>query len=353
MGFIRYCLCGLLFALVFALPHSVRAQTKVKVVSAATVFDSSQVNNTSVPMHLGYWKSEGLDVEAQPSTASAAIQAIMTGNAEIAYGGPSVALAAREKGAKITAIYLNVRKNIYYPSVLDDSDIRSIRDFKGKMMGVSSYGAQMNLIFSAMFEEAGLDPAKDVKTVEVGMGSQALTALTSGRVQIWGTWDSQAATIENLGFKVRKFTSPLSDGLNFGAAYFVRDDYLKKNREALVKFLRGVAKGTVFALANPEAGVRIHFLVFPNSKPTGVDEQTAFKQALHIFSARAPSLAKEPSERWGEMSVQSVAATKDFLLKAGLLKKDFNPTDVFTNDLIDAANQFDEQAVRQQAINFK
>ena len=128
---------------------------------------------------------------------------------------------------------------------------------------------------------------------------------------------------------------------------------MKNNREALVKFLRGVAKGTVFALANPEAGVRIHFLVFPNSKPTGVDEQTAFKQALHIFSARAPSLAKEPSERWGEMSVQSVAATKDFLLKAGLLKKDFNPTDVFTNDLIDAANQFDEQAVRQQAINFK
>jgi len=343
----------LLILLSLCIFSSAGAQTKVRVISAATVFDSSQANNTSIPLHLGYWKAEGLDVEAQPSPASAAIQAVITGNADIAYGGPSVALAAREKGAKLTAIYLNVRKNIYYPAVLESSDIKTLKDFKNKIMGVSSYGAQMNYIFSSMFEEAGLIPGQDVKTVEIGMGSQALTALTLDRVQIWGTWDSQAATIENLGFNLRRFTSPASERLDFGAAYFVRDDYLKKNRETLVKFLRGVAKGTVFALANPDASVHIHFLVFPNSKATGTDEQTAFKQALHIFNARAVSLPKKPNEMWGEMSIESVTATRDFLLKAGLLKKTFNPQDVFTNDLLADANRFDARAVEQQALNYK
>ena len=328
------------------------AQTKIRIVSAATVLDASQANNSSIPLHLGYWKSEGLDVEVQPSTASASVQALLTGNAEVAYGGASSALAAREKGAKLKAVYLNVRKNIYYPAVLASSDIRSIRDFKGKIMGVSSYGAQMNLIFKAMFEEAGLDPAKDVQIVEIGVGPQALTALSNNRVQIWGTWDAQVSTIENLGFQVRKFTSPLAEGLSFGAAYYVREDYLEKNRDVVAKLMRGIAKGTVFALANPNAAIDIHFKTFPNTKPTGVDDATAVKQALNIFNGRAISLGKEPNEKWGEFSEQTVVATKDFLLKAGLLKKDFAPKEFYTNEIIDEANRFDEAAIRKQAADY-
>lgn len=328
------------------------AAEKVRIVSAATVLDSSQANNSSIPLYLGYWKAEGLDVEVLPSTASAAIQALVTGNAEFAYSGPSGAMAAREKGAKIKAVYLNVRENIYYPAVLENSPIKSIADFRGKVIGVSSYGAQMNYIFKAMLEEAGLDPANDVRFVEIGVGPQALTALTSNRADIWGTWDSQIATVENMGFGVRRFSSPFSESLSFGAGYYVREDYLEKNREIIEKVLRGIAKGTVFAHANPEGAIKIHFETYPNTKPTGVDEETAFKQSLHIFKSRAVSLKKKPGERWGEISAASVAATKDFLLKSGLLNKDFAPEEFFTNDLIDAANRFDEAEILKQAAEY-
>ena len=40
---------------------------------------------------------------------------------------------------------------------------------------------------------------------------------------------------------------------------------------------RGYAMGTVFAMANPEAAIRILWEVFPQTKATGKDEATAMK----------------------------------------------------------------------------
>jgi NitT/TauT family transport system substrate-binding protein len=47
------------------------------------------------------------------------------------------------------------------------------------------------------------------------------------------------------------------------------------------------ARGAIFAMANPEAEVRIVWEVWPHTKPTGKDETTALADEQKILAARA------------------------------------------------------------------
>jgi NitT/TauT family transport system substrate-binding protein len=314
-----------------------------------TSIDASQANNTSVPVYTKCWEKEGLNVTIQPANSGAAVQAVLSGQAHFANLGPGNALQARAKGAPIKAVYVNIRKNFQFPVVLENSPIKSIQDFKGKTIGVISYGAVTVQIIKAQLAEAGLDPNKDVTFIETGTGAQAVTALTSGKVDIWGTWDSQIATAENMGVKLRKFTSQAADKLSFGSSFFARDDFIKSQPQAIEKFLRCLVFGTQVTMANPEGAIRAHWQVYPASKPTGIDEATAMKQALHLVNTRLDYLKIDPGQKYGEMTLQQVTDMIEFMRKNDQLPGKLDPADAYTNQFIDAANRVDPAAVKAAA----
>lgn len=324
-------------------------RTKVTITVGTTVLDASQANNTSLPIHTKCWEKEGLDVTIQPTNSTAAMQAVLTGQAQFVNMGPGAAIIARAKGAPIKAVYLNMRRNFQFPVVLESSPIKSIADFKGKTIGVISYGAQLVEIIKGMIAESGLDPNKDVTFVETGAGAQAVAALKSGQVDIWGTWDSQIATAENMGIKLRRFTTPGAEKLSFGGSYFVRDDYVAKQPQVIEKVLRCVAQGSAMMLAAPEGAVRVHWQVFPNTKPTGMDEKEAFAQALNLIKVRNEFLKVEAGARWGELPPAAVETMVDFMRSNKRIDGPLNPKDLYTNQFIEAANRFDAAAVRAQA----
>lgn len=326
-----------------------RAEDKATIAIGLAVVDVSQANNTSIPMYTKCWEKEGVNVQIQLTNASAAMQTMLNGQVEFVNMGPAAAVLARAKGAPIKSVYMSIRHNYNFPVVLDDSSIKSIADFKGKTIGVFSYGAQMVKIFKAMVREAGMDPEKDVTWVETGMGAQAVTALSSKRVDVWGTWDAQIANAENMGMKLRRFSSPSADKLGWGSGYFVRDDYVKSNPQTIVKVMRCVAQGTLFALTNPEATVRIHWKMFPNSKPTGLSDEEAMRQALHVLKTRLSFVALEPGAKWGQLPPAAAADMVSFMKSTGELKDELDPTTLYTNQFVDEINKFDADAVVKAA----
>jgi len=325
------------------------AQTKITIAIGSTVFDVSQAGNTSIPYHLKCWEKEGVTVELQPTTASAALQALIAGKVEMVNFGPATAVIARAKGVPIKAVYLNIRRNFVFPVVLETSPIKSLADFKGKTVGVFSYAAQQYKMFKAMVLHAGVDPEKDVTWIETGAGAQAVTALRAGRVDAWGTWDSQIATAENMGLALRRFTSPATEKLNWGSSYFVRDDYAKSNPETVGKVLRCLAKSALFVTANPEATVRAHWAMYPETKPTNVSDAEAMRQALHILRERSEYLKLEPGAKWGEMPAGTAEAMVEFMKKSGELTGTVNPADLYTNDFVKATNDFDQTKFEAEA----
>src|SRR5438045_8715365 len=96
---------ALLVLVSLAAAGAVGAQTRppAKVVYTLTTKDVSVglSAQTSIPLTLGYWKAEGLDVEVTTLEGSTAgLQQLAAGNIHFATVGPGGALIARDKGGK-------------------------------------------------------------------------------------------------------------------------------------------------------------------------------------------------------------------------------------------------------------
>ena len=111
----------------------------------------------------------------------------------------------------------------------------------------------------------------------------------------------------------------------------------------------------MFAIANPEAAVRLVYEVFPQTKPTGKDEATAIRDDVKVLSARMEHWKLGPAgvKQWGENSVVNYRDYVAFMLKWNIIKQAVDSNDLITNELIDETNRFDAAKVTAEAKGYK
>jgi NitT/TauT family transport system substrate-binding protein len=305
---------------------------------------------------MGWFKAAGgFDVQLVPLPGSTdCIKYVGTG--EIRYSVPSVEPLAslRPQGLLAKIFYTAYQGNIYGPAVLADSPIKTLDDLKGKSIGVQSMSSGGVPVARAIAASIGLDPNTGVNIVVVGEGAQAAALVRSHQVDALSLYDTQYALIENVGVKLRRLDAKVID--RFPSNGFVAlDETLAKHRKEAVALAQGYAKGTIFAIANPEAAVRILWEVFPQTKATGKDEATALKDDVKTLEARAESwhLEKSGVKRWGESSEANYQAYLDFLHKTAVIKQPVEAADVVTNDLIADINEFDVEKIKAEAVAYK
>ena len=131
---------------------AVGAQTKppTKVVYTLTTKDVSVglSAQTSIPLTLGYWKAEGLDVEVTTLEGSTAgLQQLAAGNINFATVGPEVALIARERGVKVKSFYVVSGVTIFRVVVPRDSPIQTVADLRVQPTALRT-ALQLHLAFT-------------------------------------------------------------------------------------------------------------------------------------------------------------------------------------------------------------
>ena len=116
-----------------------------------------------------------------------------------------------------------------------------------------------------------------------------------------------------------------------------------------------VAMGTIFAMANPEAAVRMLWAQYPQTKPVSKEGDAALQDGLRPLTARFHSfeLTSGGVTKWGESSLANYDAYVDFLVKWKIVPQKVAAGDLVTNDLIDEVNHFDLAAVAAQAKAWK
>ena len=230
-----------------------------------------------------------------------------------------------------------------------DSSIQKISDLKGKTIGVISMGSGV-LFAKAAVASAGLDPERDVKIVVAGEGAQTAAMVRSKQVDALSQFDTQYAMVENAGIKLRLLDAGEIDHYP-GSGLLALEETLRTRRKEAVALARGYAKGTIFAINNPEAAVRMLYEVFPQAKPTGKDETTAISDDIKVLQARIPNWRLENAgvTRWGESSEARCTQYLDFLLKWGVIKEKVGAQDLITNELIDEIDRFDSNRVAADA----
>jgi NitT/TauT family transport system substrate-binding protein len=255
---------------------------------------------------------------------------------------------------KIKNYYTAYQANIYGIAVPEDSPIKTFADLKGKKIGVTSMASAGVIVARALAANNGFNPDKDVLIVVAGEAAQTAALLRSHQVDALSQFDTQYALTENAGAKLRLLDT--TEIARFPSNGFIAlEETLINKRAEAVALAQGYAKGTVFAIANPEAAIRILWEVFPQTKATGKTEADAMRDDVKTLEARARSWRLESvgAKKWGENLVENYDAYADFLLKNGVLKEKISGKDLVTNDLIEDINTFDPDEIEKLAKGWK
>jgi NitT/TauT family transport system substrate-binding protein len=330
------------------------AQTKVRVGWCAKTV-SSAAAPFAIATKLGWYEKMGVSVELVPLPGSGdCAKFVATGETLLALPSVEPVIVMRAQGAKIKTYYTAYLGNIYGLAVPADSKVQSIKDLKGKKIGVIGMASASAIIVRALAKEEGMDPDKDISVVVAGEAGQTAALVRNGSVDALSQFDTQYALVENAGVKLRRLKHPSID--KFPSNGFIAlESTLKDKRKEAVAIAQGYAMGTLFALNNPEAAIRLMWDMWPQTKSTSKDEATALKQDISTLNARAVSWRLESvgAKKWGENLVPNYQAYFDWLLANGTVKEKASAGDVLDNSLLDDINKFDKDAVIKAAKEWK
>ncbi len=336
------------------LPVPAPAQTKIRVGWCSKTI-SSAATPFAVASKMGWYKQDGIEVELVPLAGSGdCTKTVVT--KEVLFALPSVEplAAARAQGVKAKIFYTAYQGNIYGIAVPADSPVQKLTDLKGKTIGVISMGSAGVQIAKALAATSGMDPNSDINVVVAGEGAQTAAMVRNKQVDALSQFDTQYAMVENAGVKLRVLDTKDIDRYPSNGLLALEETLRTRAKDAAA-VARGYAKGTIFAINNPEAAVRILYEMYPQTKPTGKDEATAIRDDVRVLQARIVNwkLDKAGVKRWGENSEANYAAYADFLLKWGVIKQKVEAKDLITNELIDAINNFDPAKIAAEARAYK
>lgn len=340
-----------------AIPAAALAQQRTKVIvgGAVTTMQTLAAYFSSLPLEL-YWKDEGLDVEVigLPG-ANVALQALQAKKVDMVPGTHSALFALLEKfpdvGLKTYFIHTNALNSL--PAVLDKSSLQNIAELSGKTVGVQSLANSQVPMIKALVQQGGGNPAS-VNFLAVGEGVEAAHALTNNRVDALALYDGLYAGIEAEGVKLRELKGDFvaRDKVGFNAGLIVRQEDIDKNRPMLIGLARGVAKSILFAQTNPEAAVRVHWKVYPATRPRGVPEAEAMRKSMMPLQARLKNV-EMPGGLFGNVTDAQIGGYQNLLIAGGQMKSALPASKVWDPSMLREINNFDRERVMRQAREWK
>jgi len=265
----------------------------------------------------GLFKRNGVDIEELPirDTLSAGVQSLLGVDLLIGFGNPLAVLQPVASGAGITVIGSHVSFDQYGMGV--GSAIGTVKDLKGKKIGVSALGARSDLVARVMLRRAGLDPAKDVEMVAAGLTPQRALALTKNLVQGVPLNQQVAAEAQKLGIKVLEMKAvPVMTDLLITTRTFI-----KAEDEMVRRFMKGYAAAIQFFVSKRSDSLAILKKYFPGTQGVSVDAM------YNAFSAQLRPLP--------ELNNEAIQAFVDVGATVDERTKNLKPSDIIEPKFFD------------------
>jgi ABC-type nitrate/sulfonate/bicarbonate transport system substrate-binding protein len=160
-------------------------------------------SGASWPMFLakegGYYEKHGLQVEVVFGVHPACVAMLVSGEAQMANYGLEPSMLASSKDGSLVAFGSSLNKGMF--ALMGGRDIASVRDLKGKRLGVSRIGDTPYHYTVSLLGKFGLT-ARDVQWIPVGTDVNGrATALAAGRVDATLLTPPSYFKLEDEGFK--------------------------------------------------------------------------------------------------------------------------------------------------------
>jgi ABC-type nitrate/sulfonate/bicarbonate transport system substrate-binding protein len=207
------------------------------------------------PVHLtrekGFYRAEGLDVDYVIMRPQIAMQALIAGDV-----GYTTAL-----GSTLRAAYRNVPVRVVMTiadkplfALIARPGINSVEELKGRLLGVSSFGASTDTYARALLRRFKLVPNQDVKILALGGGTARIAAMETGAVDAALIEAPYNVMLERKGFRKILFVGDLipSPLAGFGT----RLEKIQNQPDEIQRLVRATLRGIQYAKGNKQDTVR-------------------------------------------------------------------------------------------------
>ena len=165
-----------LTALTLSTPLAAADKVRLSISSIDVSFLTSGVG-----VKRGFFRDEGLDVELIRMNANISVTALSTGDVDYTMIFASVVRGAmRGMPMKVLASFMDSSTHM----LIARPEYKTIRDLKGKTLGVSTYGATSDVAARMMMKHGGVDPERELKIVPLGAERARFGALREGIVDV-------------------------------------------------------------------------------------------------------------------------------------------------------------------------
>ncbi|MDQ7097153.1 ABC transporter substrate-binding protein [Desulfosporosinus sp. PR] len=274
----------------------------------------SQFMGYYVAQAKGYYKDEGIDLEILPGGSDIIPeQQVNNGVADIGVTWVSSLMKYQSQGWGLVEVGQIFQKSAMLLVSKASSGINSPADLKGKKVG-SWFGGNEYEIY-ALLEANGLNKDKDLKLVQQDYtmnqllnnqidAASAMTYNEYGLLLESGLKDSDLHVINMNDAGV----AMLEDCL------FVNSDWISKNEDLYVRFLKASIKGWADACADPEAAGKIVY---------NVDQSVSLAHQVYMAKEVAKLVAPQGFDpaNIGYIDMNAIKQTADLAYKYGLLSK--------------------------------
>ncbi|MFD1860094.1 ABC transporter substrate-binding protein [Aeromicrobium camelliae] len=299
----------------------------------------------AIPKGLGLFEKYGIDVQFQPTAGSGvAIQLVQAGEADLGQGNPSSVMAAVDKGVDIKVVYNIIPTYGSGLAVLPDSPITSPKDLADTTIGVASLSSSRLPEAQAMVAEAGLTDS--VEFVAVGVGAQAASALTSGKVDGLYLWDAAYKSIELSGTPLRVIRDVFTESaqlLDF--VQYASADAIENKADAIEKLGKAAAVAHAWAKENPEKALDLFYEEFPNAR----SDEAGRQRDLAILTFTLEQFDPEGTDQsgFGDTPEKRTTTTAKFLADHQLIPKALAAEEYVDNQFVPAYNEGVEDDLAQ------
>jgi len=254
----RFAPClGVLYVLWALYPAAAPAQEKknLRVVFTGLAWNSELPFR--VALARGYFKAQGLDVQAIfVRGGPAALAALTSGEVDFAeIGGAQAVMRSRARGLDV--VIIGAISNATNYQLLGAKGTRALEDLKGKIVGVTGAGAFSDFATRTFLRRKGIDPDKDVTLRAIGGSNLRVGALEKGIVAAAPFAPEDTVRLMRVGYPM---LANFSDTLSIPQTILTaRIEYLEKFPDTSKRFLKALIQGVQFAKSNKTEAIRAGF----------------------------------------------------------------------------------------------
>lgn len=247
---------------------------------------------------LGIFKKAGINLNIVPGSGSlTTAKLVARGKADIAYDSAATAFSVAARGGAITVLAPILQVNGFGIIDLKSSGITSIKDLKGKRLGVIP-GLAPTVLLPAVLAANNV-PVSSVHEVNMQISAQLGTLLQHHVDALVAAADVQGPQLMERGKKVNELDYYKNGVPTVGESIVANTSFLKSHGALVKAFLKASLQSWVQTQAHPAAAAAAEAKQFP-AEGTAAQELEQIKVDLGLLCAApgATHLGEVPKADW-------------------------------------------------------